>query len=155
MSYLWSMFDLFKRIVKGGPAAQSAADALDPKLAATALLVAIAHSDHDYADVERERIRVAVGDLFLLDPSDSAALQMKAEEAFDASVDYHRFARTVKMAYDQAERGAFFEAAWRVALADGKRDPHEDALMRRLAGLLGVEDRLSVLGRQRAEAREE
>ena len=35
-------------------------------------------------------------------------------------------------------------------LADGRRDPGEDAFLRQLAPLLGVEDRDSALARRRA-----
>ena len=41
-------------------------------------------------------------------------------------------------------------ALWQVVLADGARDAEEDALMRLLASLLGVNDRDSALARQRA-----
>ncbi len=41
-------------------------------------------------------------------------------------------------------------ALWQVVLADGERDHEEDALMRLLASLLGVNDRDSAIARQRA-----
>jgi uncharacterized tellurite resistance protein B-like protein len=40
-----------------------------------------------------------------------------------------------------------------VVLADGVRDDHEDALLRLVAPMLGVNDRDSGLARQRVEAR--
>ncbi len=39
---------------------------------------------------------------------------------------------------------------WQVVLADGTRDQEEDALMRLLASLLGVNDRDSAIARQQA-----
>jgi uncharacterized tellurite resistance protein B-like protein len=45
------------------------------------------------------------------------------------------------------QRLSILEDLWRVVLADGERDAHEDALIRRLAPLLGLSDR------DRAEAR--
>ena len=39
---------------------------------------------------------------------------------------------------------------WQVVLADGVIDDHESALMRRLAGLIHVEDADSARARQRA-----
>ena len=42
---------------------------------------------------------------------------------------------------------------WEIVLADGARDAEEDALMRMVAPLLGVEDQDSALIRQRVEAR--
>ena len=44
------------------------------------------------------------------------------------------------------------EALWKVALADGERDQHEDALIRLAANLLGVNDRDSALARRRVDS---
>jgi uncharacterized tellurite resistance protein B-like protein len=44
------------------------------------------------------------------------------------------------------------EALWTVVLTDGERDPHEDALMRKLAPLIAVSDRESAEARRRVEA---
>jgi uncharacterized tellurite resistance protein B-like protein len=41
---------------------------------------------------------------------------------------------------------------WEVAYADGVLDPHEDALLRRIAGLIHVSDQERGLARQRALA---
>ena len=46
------------------------------------------------------------------------------------------------------------EALWSVVLADGRRAKEEDALLRLVAGLLGVEDRDSNMARKRVEAAE-
>jgi uncharacterized tellurite resistance protein B-like protein len=43
------------------------------------------------------------------------------------------------------------ETLWRVVLADGHVDPHEDQLLRRIAGLIYVTDRDRGLARQRAK----
>jgi uncharacterized tellurite resistance protein B-like protein len=44
---------------------------------------------------------------------------------------------------------------WDVAYADGVLDPEEDLLIRRIAGLIYVDDRERVLARQRVLARRE
>ena len=44
----------------------------------------------------------------------------------------------------------YFRALWQVVLADGERDHEEDALMRLLASLLGVNDRDSAIARKEA-----
>ncbi len=48
------------------------------------------------------------------------------------------------------DRSAVIEAIWAVALADGRRDPHEDAFLRQIGPLLGVADQDSALARRRA-----
>ena len=47
------------------------------------------------------------------------------------------------------ERNQVVESLWEIALADGDRDHEEDALMRLVAPMLGVNDRDSALARQR------
>ena len=47
---------------------------------------------------------------------------------------------------------AVVEAAWSVVLVDGERANEEDALLRLIASLLGVNDRDSALARQKAAA---
>jgi uncharacterized tellurite resistance protein B-like protein len=48
------------------------------------------------------------------------------------------------------DRAQILELMWAVAYADGTLDPHEDMLLRRIAGLLHVPDRDRALARQRA-----
>ena len=148
---LSNMFGFLKRMVGADDARESAADQPNEQLAAAALLVAIARRDDDYADSERLRISAAVERLFALEPDAAAALQAKAEDAQSAALDLHQFTHVVKNAYTMEERVIFMEAAWAVVLADGRRDPEENALMRQLVGLLGMEDRHSVQARRRAE----
>jgi uncharacterized tellurite resistance protein B-like protein len=53
------------------------------------------------------------------------------------------------------ERVELIEMLWGVAYADGVLDPEEDLLVRRIAGLIHVDDRERVLARQRVLARRE
>ncbi|MDH5798542.1 MAG: TerB family tellurite resistance protein, partial [Paracoccaceae bacterium] len=52
------------------------------------------------------------------------------------------------------DRLGVIEALWSVVLADGRRDHEEDALLRLVSNLLGVNDRDSALARQRVQADE-
>ena len=54
---------------------------------------------------------------------------------------------------DAADRSVILEMVWMVVLADGNLDVHESQLMRRLAGLLFVDDAESGLAAQRARHR--
>ncbi len=133
---------------------QPAASALDPKdarLALTALLVRIARSDHDYADVEQDRIDRIIAARYGLDLGEAILLREQAEAMEAEAPDTVRFTRAIKdvVAYD--DRIGVVEALWQVVLADGQRDDSEDAILRLSANLLGVSDRDSALARQRME----
>jgi len=63
-----------------------------------------------------------------------------------------RFTRAIKDAVPYEERLGVIEALWSVVLADGVREQEEDALLRLIASLLGVNDMDSAQARQRVAA---
>jgi uncharacterized tellurite resistance protein B-like protein len=64
-------------------------------------------------------------------------------------MDLYRFTSLIKRAIAHEERISVIEALWGVVLADGVRDAHEDALMRRVTDLLGLDPRESIEARKR------
>ena len=125
----------------------------DARLALGALLVRIARSDGDYAQDEVSRIDRLLAKRYGLSPFEATALRRDAEVLEGEAPDTVRFTRAVKDAVPYEERAGVIEALWDVVLADGVRDHEEDALLRLVANLLGVNDRDSALARQRVEAR--
>lgn len=134
------------------PARKVEDPAAGAQLAAAALLVDAARSDQDYSEEEKRLIDRLLAEAYALSPEAAAALRARGEEAQAASVDRFRFTRVLKDAIEPESRAAFLEQMWRVVLADGRRDPNEDQLMRKLAGLLYVTDPENAAARQRAEA---
>lgn len=122
----------------------------DARLALTALLVRIARSDNDYADTEMARIDRITATRYGLSPFEAAGLRARAEDLESEAPDTVRFTRAIKDAVAYEDRRAVVEAAWSVVLADGERAQEEDALLRLVASLLGVNDRDSALARQKA-----
>ncbi|MCE8510343.1 TerB family tellurite resistance protein [Ruegeria pomeroyi] len=125
----------------------------DARLALTALLVRIARADNDYAQAERDRIDRIAAARYGLSPFEAAQLRARAEELEAEAPDTVRFTRAIKEAVAYEERRAVVEALWSVVLADGERAQEEDALLRLVANLLGVNDRDSALARQKAASR--
>ena len=64
-----------------------------------------------------------------------------------------RFTRAIKDAVPYEERSQVIESLWEIALSDGERDHEEDALIRLVAPMLGVNDRDSALARQRVSGK--
>ncbi len=125
----------------------------DPKLAVAALLVEAGRADGDYGADDRAAVVHLLEDMFDLPEAEADALRRRGEEAQQGAADLVRFTRVVKYALDDAERIALMEALWHVVLVDHHRDPHEDALLRRLPPLLGVDDHHSNAARRRVMAR--
>ena len=123
----------------------------DARLALTALLVRVARTDGDYAAPEIARIDRISQTRYALSPAQAEALRAEAESLESEAPDTVRFTRAIKDAVPYEEREAVVEALWSVVLADGARDDDEDALLRLVSKLLGVNDRDSAFARKRAE----
>lgn len=126
----------------------------DARLALTALLVRVARSDGDYAQAEKAQIDAAMSARYGLTPAAMADLRDQAETLEAEAPDTVRFTRAIKDAVAYDHRLGVIEALWSVALADGQRSQEEDALLRLVASLLGVEDVDSARARQRVLARQ-
>ncbi|WP_417674665.1 TerB family tellurite resistance protein [Pseudodonghicola sp.] len=139
--------DFLSRLIQPAPDPLNDGDA---RLALAALLVRVARADDDYAEAERDRIDRIVAARYGLSPFEVTHLRRQAEELEEQAPDTVRFTRAIKEAVPYEDRRAVIEAAWSVALADGARDDEEDALLRLVSNLLGVNDRDSALARQKA-----
>lgn len=142
--------ELLKRLTQPEPETLPDEDA---RRALSALLVRIARSDGHYAEEEVRRIDRILAARYALSPFEATALRREAETLESEAPDTVRFTRAIKDAVPYEEREAVIEALWEVVLADGERDHEEDALLRLVANLLGVNDRDSNLARQRVEAK--
>ena len=123
----------------------------DARLSLAALLVRIARSDHVYADAEKVQIDKVMVRRYGLTPFEATALRAEAEALEATAPDTVRFTRAIKDGVPYEDRLGVIEALWSVVLADGHRDHEEDALLRLVSNLLGVNDRDSAIARQRVQ----
>jgi len=124
------------------PEATSEADrAEDLKLAAAALLVEQARMDATIEAVEHARIVELVRWRFKLSEEEAADLVEAAESLTDGPAQWYGLTAKIKSAFNADERIQMIEMLWDVAYADGKLDDMEANLIRRIAGLLYVDDR--------------
>lgn len=120
--------------------------------AVAALLVEAARADENYTDKEKAIITRTLSKAFSLDEAAAAALRASGEAAQTAALDIQRFTRLAKtMTTD--EKISFVESLWEIVLSDGERDPFEDALIRRICGLIYLDDKESGAARARILAR--
>jgi uncharacterized tellurite resistance protein B-like protein len=143
--------DFLKRLITPEP---DPLDDGDASLALCALLVRIARADGDFSADERRQINSVITTRYVLDREGAAKLLSDAEELETQAPDTVRFTRAIKDAVPYEERLSVIEALWSVVLADGVRAEEEDALLRLVANLLGVNDKDSALARQRVAAAE-
>lgn len=134
------MFNHILSLLTGesGPAVSGKFDQL--QLAVAALLVHAATQDDTFDADERRTIERLLGERFDLAPDAVGQLLAGAERRAEDSTQLYPFTRAVIEGLDEAGRVQVIEMLWEVAYADGVLHPDEDALVRRIAGLLYVSD---------------
>ena len=137
---------IFSRVIN----ATDQDNSYEAKLALAALMVRIARSDDDYSERETLRIDSILALNYNLSRKVAANLRAEAETIEAQAPDTVRFTRAIKDAVPYEDRFEVVKALWQVVLADGERDIEEDALMRLLASLLGVNNRDSAIARQKS-----
>jgi len=141
--------DLLRRLTAPDP---TALPEVDCRLALGALLVRIARTDGDYAEIEIAQIDKALMARYGLSPFEAAALRRECETLEAEAPDTVRFTRAIKDTVTYENRLSVIEALWSVVMADGIRSHEEDSMMRMTASLLGVSDQDSHRARLRVSA---
>ena len=136
-----------------GPAAPAASTTDRARLACAALLTRAAWLDGHLSESEEAAVERTMVERFGLEAGEVKAILAEAEDDLDRSVDIYRYTRALREAFDGNERIELLEMLWEVVHADGTVHAYEAQLMRRLAGLLYVEDRDSGAARKRALGR--
>ena len=104
------------------------------------LLVHAAKIDENYTSEEREIIKKTVKKLYPnLNALDEVITQ--AEQKENDSNHIQEFTKDVK-SLSTENKIIIIETLWRIILSDGKSDIYENNLMRRLAGLLYLDDKI-------------
>ena len=104
------------------------------------LLVHAAKIDENYTSEEKEMIKKTVKKLYPdLDNLDDVV--SKAEQKESDSNHIQEFTKDVK-SLSTENKIVIVETLWRIILSDGKSDIYENNLMRRLAGLLYLDDKI-------------
>ena len=104
------------------------------------LLIHAAKIDENYTSEEREIIKKTVKK-FYPDLDNLDDIISKAEQKETDSNHIQEFTRDVK-SLSTENKIIIVETLWRIILSDGKSDIYEDNLMRRLAGLLYLDDKV-------------
>lgn len=123
----------------------------DARVAIAAVLVMAARADGAYEAAEQAMIDRVLLARFRLADADAQRLRAEGEAAEAEAIDIYQFTKAIKDAIPYDDRVAVVEELWKVILADGERDPHEDTLMRQIVDRLGLSPMDSALARQRVQ----
>ena len=104
------------------------------------LLVEAAMADGNLDAKERSQVAAALEADLHMTSEEVATVIDAAVTAQEGRVEIHSLTRSIRSEADAEDRVAIMEMAWMVVLADGELHEYEAQLMRRLAGLLFVDD---------------
>ena len=104
------------------------------------LLIHAAKIDENYSSEEREIIEKTVKKLYP-DLNNLDEIVTKAEKKENDSNHIQEFTKDVK-SLSTENKIIIVETLWKIILSDGKSDVYENNLMRRLAGLLYLDDKI-------------
>ncbi|MEL6127252.1 MAG: TerB family tellurite resistance protein [Pseudomonadota bacterium] len=145
------MFADLLKLLTGDEQREDPLAADDCRLALAALMVRVARADDVFDPRERDVISRILTDRYEMDAPAVQALIAEAEALERDAPDTVRFTRAIKDHVPYEERDAIAVSLWRVVLADEERTADENAAMRMVVNLLGINDRDSGLARQKAE----
>ena len=148
------MLDGLLRILTGVDDSDRAGERNDPAFALAVLLIEVARSDDTVEAREQGLIERALARRFGLQPGEVTRLVKAAEESAIWATDLFHLTRVVVENFTEAERIGVIEMLWEVAYSDDLlTGVDEDALIRRVAGLIYVSDRDRGEARQRVVQR--
>lgn len=133
------MITRLKQLLLGGTADNAASNKPEARrLAAAAMMVAVAQADHVLDPREHKALQRALQQVFGLDTAEiDALLELAREEAETATSD-HGFTQIVNSDYSAQQKFELICEMWRVAYADGDLHKYEEHLIRKFAVLIYV-----------------
>ena len=142
------MIDAFKNIFKNKGIEIKNIDE-EFQIACAAILCEAASMDGTFDEKEKLLILNLIQKQFSLDQDDTLSLYEEARTLAEDSSELYGFTKVLKNSWNLDKKIRMLEMLWEVAYADGKLDPAEDMLIRRIAGLIHVEDRDRILAKQK------
>lgn len=131
------MFEHLRKLLRDPAGRAPAVSPVDEqRLAAAVLLLEVARADYEHHPAEREALRVALAREFQVDAGALDALLDEAELRAKESVSLFEFVQTLNRTMTADDKRALLKLLWDVAHSDGRVDPHEEHLLRRIADLL-------------------
>ena len=111
------------------------------KTAVVALLISTAKYDGNFDESERLEIHNLIKNYFSLSSESTDDLFKAAEKIENEANDLQQFTRSLNKLLNEEEKLKIVELIWKIVMADGIIDNYEENLVRRLSGLLYLQDK--------------
>ena len=111
------------------------------QIAISTLMIQTAVYDGVFDEQEKSKILELIKNYFNFNENQKIQLFAVAMKANDESNDMQRFTRTLNDALSEEEKLIIIEMLWKIIISDGRIDDYENALIRKISGLLYIDDR--------------
>lgn len=144
------MISRLKKLLQSSDA-KSEPDDIDLKLAAATLMFEVIRSDGRVDKVELIYMGEILRREFKLNDSDLDELFKNAKDTAHSATSLQGFTRQICDRWGNAKRMKLLQYLWMLALADDQIDPHERHLVRKVAGLLYLNEGQIIQSRENAK----
>ena len=110
--------------------------ALDPALAAAALMFEVVWADHEISQAELVTAKALLKQMFALEENVVMSIVADAEERLRESVGVHTYTTFLNEALSEEEKFSVVTALWQIALAEDGIDVMEEHSIRKTSDLL-------------------
>ena len=114
------------------------------------LMIEAAYTDGQIDEIELNKIRLSLINVFGEKPEDVALVLNEAEQNKNNSKSLHHYTSYINKNFNDDKKLLLIQALWEIVLSDGQIHDYESNLIRRLAGLLYISDVNSGNARKRA-----
>jgi uncharacterized tellurite resistance protein B-like protein len=142
------MFASFKKIFKNTDVDSKDSND-DYKVACVAILCEAAAMDGVFDEKEKSLILVLIQKQFNLDVEQANKVLSEGKQLAENATQLYGFTRVIKESWGLEKRIRLLEMLWELAYVDGELNAAEDMLIRRIAGLIHVEDRERMEAKQK------
>lgn len=104
-----------------------------------ALLVEVARSDRDFSAEEKTQIDLMCMRYFKLTQTELIEIELHAKTQLEQSVDLYQLTKNLRKSFSVEERTEILEMIWAIVFTDGRIDPYEEQLVRKLCDLIGLQ----------------
>lgn len=121
------------------------------QVAAATLMFELIRSDGDIDSSELSSLEKILKDEFSLNENERALLTEKAQQSAEQAISLQSFTREICNQWNNEQRIRLLEHLWILALADNHIDAHERHLIRKIAGLLYLNDKEIIIAKENAK----
>ena len=114
------------------------------------LMIEAAYTDGQIDDIELNKIKLSLINVFDEDSSDVELVLNEALRNKNNSKSLHHYTSYINKNFSEDRKLLLIEVLWEIVLSDGKVHDYESNLIRRLAGLLYISDVNSGNARKKA-----